>query len=132
MNTSQKESFFISKNSKFTTSLAERFMTNTTLDTHNLIPEDLLETATDLLKSMAHPMRLRILCLLLKKESCVNEILEQVQTSQGNVSQHLGILRDEGILKTTKIANKVYYRVANPNVVQILEILRNDLCPVKN
>ncbi len=107
-------------------------MTNTTLDTHNLIPEDLLETATDLLKSMAHPMRLRILCLLLKKESCVNEILEQVQTSQGNVSQHLGILRDEGILKTTKIANKVYYRVANPNVVQILEILRNDLCPVKN
>lgn len=94
-----------------------------------LLPEELLAQAADLLKSMAHPMRLRILCLLVKKECCVNEILEQVETTQGNVSQHLGILRDEGILRTKKIANKVFYSIGNPNVVQILEILRQDLCP---
>lgn len=95
-----------------------------------LLPEELLVSAANMLKSMAHPMRLRILCLLVKKECCVNEILEQVHTTQGNVSQHLGVLRDEGILETRKIANKVFYRVGNANVVQILEILRRDLCPV--
>lgn len=101
----------------------------TSPECNSLIPVEQLQQAAELLKSMAHPMRLRILCLLAKQEACVNDILEQVETTQGNVSQHLAILRDEGILKTHKIANRVYYSIANQNALNILDILRRDLCP---
>jgi len=62
---------------------------------------------------MAHPLRLEILCILGgTTEVSVQDIVEQVGTSQSNISQHLSILREKGILASRKDANKVYYRIA--------------------
>ena len=63
------------------------------------------------LKAMSHPLRLKILCTLGGDEVSVQDIVEHVGTSQSNISQHLAILRDKGILSSRKDANRVYYRV---------------------
>jgi ArsR family transcriptional regulator len=75
--------------------------------------EDIERTSRSL-KAMSHPLRLKILCTLGDEEISVQEIAEYVGTSQSNISQHLAILRDKGILTSRKEANRVYYRVGDP------------------
>jgi DNA-binding transcriptional ArsR family regulator len=55
-----------------------------------------IEIASRSLKAMSHPLRLKILCTLGNREVCVQGIVENVGTSQSNISQHLAILRDKG------------------------------------
>mgnify|MGYP001558620573 FL=1 len=81
------------------------------------------------LKAMAHPLRLEILCILGGiGEASVQDIVEQVGTSQSNISQHLSILREKGILASRKDANKVYYRVADPKILKLIGALRDAFC----
>lgn len=87
-----------------------------------------IETAARALKSMAHPLRLKILCVIGSGEVCVQDIVEAVGTSQGNVSQHLGILRDKEILVTRKDLNRVYYRVGDPRILQLIALMREVFC----
>lgn len=86
--------------------------------------------ASHSLKAMAHPLRLKILCILggSSSEISVQDIVEQVGTSQSNISQHLSILRDKGILASRKDANKVYYRVADPKILQLIDAMRAAFC----
>ncbi|MCG6976440.1 MAG: metalloregulator ArsR/SmtB family transcription factor [Acidiferrobacterales bacterium] len=91
--------------------------------------EEDINVASRSLKAMAHPLRLKILCLLGGAgEVSVQGIVEHVGTSQSNISQHLSILRDKGILASRKDANKVFYRVADPRIVQVISSLRNAFC----
>lgn len=93
--------------------------------------EDDIDVASRSLKAMAHPLRLKILCMLGGAgEVSVQGIVEHVGTSQSNISQHLSILRDKGILASRKDANKVFYRVANPNIVSLISSLRDAFCSV--
>ena len=71
--------------------------------------EEDISRASRSLKAMSHPLRLKILCTLGDKEVSVQDIVDAVGTSQSNISQHLAILRDKGILASRKDANKVYY-----------------------
>ncbi len=80
------------------------------------------------LKAMSHPLRLKILCTLGKGPASVQEILEQVGTTQSNVSQHLAILRMKGILTFDKQANRVYYRIDDPRTVHLIEMIRSVFC----
>ncbi len=81
------------------------------------------------LKAMAHPLRLKILCLLAATEEVsVQGIVTYVGTSQSNISQHLSILRDKGILESRKDANKVYYRIGDPRIVRLISSLRDAFC----
>ncbi len=82
------------------------------------------------LKSIAHPLRLKILCVIGNKEVCVQEIVDAVGTSQSNISQHLAILRDKGILATRKDANRVFYRVADQRTLQLVGMMREVFCGV--
>lgn len=85
--------------------------------------------ASHSLKAMAHPLRLKILCILGgSSEISVQDIVEQVGTSQSNISQHLSILREKGILASRKDANKVYYRVADPKILQLIVAMRAAFC----
>lgn len=85
--------------------------------------------ASHSLKAMAHPLRLKILCLLgTMNEVSVQEIVEHVGTSQSNISQHLSILRDKGILASRKDANKVYYRIAEPEIISLIGAMRTAFC----
>ena len=63
-----------------------------------------IERASRSLKAMSHPLRLKILCTLGDQEISVQDIVEHVGTSQSNISQHLAILRDKGILFSRKDA----------------------------
>ena len=79
-----------------------------------------IERASRSLKAMSHPLRLKILCTLGDQEVSVQEIVEQVGTSQSNISQHLAILRDKGILSSRKDANRVFYRVSDARLLQLV------------
>lgn len=87
-----------------------------------------IETAARALKAIAHPLRLKILCVLGDSEECVQDIVDAVGTSQSNVSQHLAILRDKGVLQTRKDANRVYYRVGDERTLQLIVLMREVFC----
>ena len=81
-----------------------------------------------LLKSMAHPIRLQILCLLREKELPVGDLQIKVQTTNGNLSQHLAILRNQGIIACRKDANFVFNRIADQRVLLLMESLQTLFC----
>ena len=90
--------------------------------------EEHVEQAARALKAMAHPLRLKILCVLSDREVSVQDIVERVGTSQSNISQHLGILREKGVLRTRKDANRVYYRVGDERTLKLLGMMREVFC----
>lgn len=87
-----------------------------------------IETAARALKAISHPLRLKILCVVGDQEVCVQQIVEAVGTSQSNISQHLAILRDKGVLQTRKDANRVFYRVADQRTLQLIGMMREVFC----
>ncbi len=90
--------------------------------------DDDVDRASRSLKAMSHPLRLKILCTLGGREVSVQEIVEQVGTSQSNISQHLAILRDKGILASRKDANRVYYRVSDFRTLKLIGMMREVFC----
>jgi len=89
-----------------------------------------IETAARALKAISHPLRLKILCVVGAQEVCVQDIVEAVGTSQSNISQHLAILRDKGVLNTRKDANRVYYRIADARTLQLIALMREVFCGI--
>ncbi len=94
------------------------------------VQED-VETASRSLKAMSHPLRLMILCKLGEQEFSVQDIVDNVGTSQSNISQHLAILRDKGILSARKSANKVFYKISDLKTLQLIEMMREVFCSHK-
>lgn len=80
-------------------------------------------------KAMSHPLRLKILCVLGNKALSVQDIVEQVGTSQSNISQHLAILREKDILGYKKEANRVYYFIDDQRMLQLIRMMRELFCP---
>lgn len=80
------------------------------------------------LKAMSHPLRLKILCVLGNNAVSVQDIVEQVGTSQSNISQHLSILRDKNILGYKKEANKVFYYIDDVRMLKLIEMMRDVFC----
>ncbi len=87
-----------------------------------------IEIASRSLKAMSHPLRLKILCTLGSQEVSVQKIVDNVGTSQSNISQHLAILRDKGILASRKDANKVYYRVGDARTLRLISMMQEVFC----
>lgn len=93
-----------------------------------MVKEEDIERASRALKAMSHPLRLRILCTLGNNEVNVQDIVECVGTSQSNISQHLAILRDKGILASRKDANRVYYRVSDARTLRLIHMMQEVFC----
>ncbi|MDR2838249.1 MAG: metalloregulator ArsR/SmtB family transcription factor [Azonexus sp.] len=87
-----------------------------------------IEQAACALKAIAHPLRLKALCVLGDQEVCVQDIVAAVGTSQSNISQHLAILREKGILVTRRDANRIFYRIGNPRILQLIGMMRDVFC----
>ena len=102
-------------------------MTESTLPSLITRDED-IERASRSLKAMSHPLRLKILCTLGDQEISVQDIVEHVGTSQSNISQHLAILRDKGILFSRKDANRVYYKVGDSRTLRLIDMMREVFC----
>lgn len=88
-----------------------------------------IDAMSKLLKSMSHPIRLKILCLLQDKEMSVGDIREQVKTTNANVSQHLNILRSQGIIDYRKDANFIYNRITDPRIIELMQTMQTLFCP---
>lgn len=87
-----------------------------------------IDQASRALKAMAHPLRLKILCVLASDEVSVQEIVDCVGTSQSNISQHLAILREKGVLRTRKDANRVFYRISDERTLTLIGMMREVYC----
>jgi ArsR family transcriptional regulator len=93
--------------------------------------EEDINRASRSLKAMSHPLRLKILCTLGNQEVSVQDIVESVGTSQSNISQHLAILRDKGILASRKDANKVFYRVSDTRTLRLIGMMQDVFCSAR-
>ncbi|MCF7967066.1 metalloregulator ArsR/SmtB family transcription factor [Methylobacter sp. Wu8] len=81
------------------------------------------------LKAMSHPLRLKILCVLGNDSICVQDIVDQVGTSQSNISQHLAILKEKNILGSKKQANRVYYYIDDARMLLLIKMMQEVFCP---
>ncbi len=94
------------------------------------LPDDEDPTMTaNALKAMAHPLRWKILCTLGEEELSVGDIVTHTGTSQSNISQHLEQLRNKNILTSRKEANRIYYRIRNGKLLDLIGTMRTVLCP---
>ncbi len=87
-----------------------------------------IETIASGLKSVAHPLRLGMLCLLADGELSVGDICDALGTSQPNISHHLSLLANRRLLTARKDANRVLYALANRRMVPAIELLRQVYC----
>jgi len=78
------------------------------------------EQVAEVLKAVAHPVRLQIVELLETKEMCVGEIVDALGGKQAITSQQLNMMRDKGVLNSRRDGTKVYYRIENKNVIKLL------------
>ena len=75
---------------------------------------------SEVLKALAHPVRLQIAAALEGKALCVADIMEVVGAKQAITSQQLNMMKDKGILNCRRNGTKVYYRIENKNVIRLL------------
>lgn len=84
--------------------------------------------ASGLLKSLANDHRLMILCMLSEREMSVSEISRHIDLDQSPLSQHLARLRAEGIVKTRKMSQHVYYSLASEEARAVIDTLYRLYC----
>lgn len=87
--------------------------------------------AAALLKTLAHEARLMVLCQLLDGEYSAGALQEASGLSQSALSQHLAKLREEGLVRTRRDAQTIYYSLADPKVERVLDTLAAIYCPPK-
>jgi len=91
------------------------------------MPPDLFDLHANICKTLASPARLRIIDALREGELSVGEIGEVIGARKANVSQHLAVMRQRGIIEGRRCGTNVYYRLANPKVIQACELMREVL-----
>lgn len=88
-----------------------------------------IEQASNMLKAIAHPMRISILGYLDEgKKLTVTEIHELLQIDQSSASHHLGILKDKGILVSKREGKNIYYSLKNNNFSKLIDCLSHCAC----
>jgi ArsR family transcriptional regulator len=85
--------------------------------------------ATALLRTLAHEDRLLLLCQLSQGERSVSELEELLGIHQPTLSQQLGVLRNEGLVSTRREGKRIFYSVADNNVLVLLGTLYQLFCP---
>ncbi len=90
--------------------------------------EEDIEKATRALKAMAHPLRLKILCVLKNDELPVLEIVKRVGSSQSNISQHIDILRTKKIVESRRDGNKILCKVKDKKVLTLVSNIQAVFC----
>jgi DNA-binding transcriptional ArsR family regulator len=86
------------------------------------------DQAASFLKSLANEQRLLILCHLQDEPLSVGELNERVDLSQSALSQHLAVLRDAGVVSTTREGQSIRYELASPLVARIIGLLYKEFC----
>lgn len=96
-----------------------------------LSPEQLQQNAVQaaaLLRALANPGRLALLCQMVEGECCVSELERATGIVQPTLSQQLGVLRREGLVQTRREGTRIYYRLEDPAVMAVLSALHGIFC----
>lgn len=91
--------------------------------------EDSASRAAALMRLLAHEKRLMVLCQLCEGELPVSELQMRVGLSQSALSQHLALLREHGAVETRRERQMIFYRIADPAVLRVIETLAELFCP---
>lgn len=85
--------------------------------------------AARLLRAISNGNRLMLLCLLFEGEKTVGELNASLPLSQSALSQHLAVLREEGLVSTRRDGQSIYYGLASPEARRVIETLHSVYCP---
>ncbi|MES1025519.1 metalloregulator ArsR/SmtB family transcription factor [Gloeocapsa sp. BRSZ] len=91
------------------------------------VPPEVVQQVADYFSLLGEPMRLRLLHLLSDGEKCVQELVEATQTSQANVSKHLKIMWQAGILSRRSCGTSAYYRVEDDTIFELCNVVYDRL-----
>ena len=87
--------------------------------------EELYRLQAEFCKGMAHPKRIQILRVLKGGEKTVNELAKQTGIPQANMSQHLALLRQFGLLNTRRDGTSIFYSISDHRIVEACELVRS-------
>lgn len=88
-----------------------------------------MENYAEIFKALAHPIRLKIVCGLMKKDECnVSVMVEKLQVPQPTVSQHLNILKNAKVITGYKKGTQICYKVTSEKTRKIVEAMEIELC----
>lgn len=91
------------------------------------LEQRLYDRHAEMCKVFSHAVRLEILNRLRNDELAVGELAQRMGRRQSNVSQHLAMMRERGVLRSRRDGAVVYYRIANPRILDAFDILRGVL-----
>jgi len=80
------------------------------------------QLVSNVFKALAHPTRIQIIKLLKAGELCVCEILPRIDSEQSNTSQHLTVMKNQGIVESRKDGSKVIYAIKNREVYEMISL----------
>ena len=89
----------------------------------NLLPKEFLDEAAECLRVMAHPVRLRIVNVLMQGEFAVHEIAELCETSANQTCEHLRLLKGHGFLSSERRGRTVYYMISSPRLPGLIDCI---------
>jgi len=98
---------------------------------HRLTNLEALGQAAECLRVLAHPHRLRMIQMLLQGDHTVTELAQSCELPTAMASEHLRLMQRCGFLSSEKDGRKVYYRVAEPHLKQILKCIEDRFDPAK-
>lgn len=81
------------------------------------------EIHAEICKTFGHPKRLMVIHILREGERTVTDLAEHTGIDTSNLSQHLHILRDKGLVLTRREGTKIYYRISHPNIGKALDLM---------
>ena len=84
--------------------------------------------AGGLLRALANPDRLLLLCQLAQGEHCVSDLEDSVGIHQPTLSQQLGVLRDESLVNTRRDGKKIFYSIASKEALAVMQVLYQQFC----
>ena len=89
--------------------------------------EKIYELHADICKIFANAKRLEIINALKDKELSASELIEKIGLSKANLSQHMSVLKSKGVILTRREGVNIYYRIANPKIIQACHLMREVL-----
>ena len=92
-----------------------------------LTDKSIFEMQAEICKTLTNPKRIEILNALRTDERTVTELVNALGASKANVSQHLAVMRHKGILTTRREGVNIFYRVANPKVIEACSLMKEVL-----
>jgi DNA-binding transcriptional ArsR family regulator len=86
---------------------------------------ELYQLHAEFCKFMGNPKRIEILFLLGEKEMCVDELAKEMDVKVPNISQHLAVMREKGVVAVRREGTKMYYKLTNPKTLQACLLMRD-------